>query len=82
MSKAVAMFPTPICTVCGKLSVVEIPVEKLSDVVRWRARKDRNIQEILPDLTADDRELLISGTHPACWDELFGKEEDDEEAVP
>ena len=35
------------------------------------------IQEAFPDMTADDRELLISGIHPACWDAMFGAEEEE-----
>jgi hypothetical protein len=30
------------------------------------------IQNALPELTADERELLISGTCPSCWDRMFG----------
>ena len=33
------------------------------------------IQEAFPDMTADDRELLISGIHPACWHLLFGDDQ-------
>jgi hypothetical protein len=29
-------------------------------------------------MSAADREVLISGTHPACWDKLFPEEESDE----
>lgn len=34
------------------------------------------IQRCLPMLSADDRERLISGTCPKCWDILFGDEEE------
>jgi len=36
------------------------------------------IQDALPELSADDRELLISGTCGTCWDKMFNFEEDDE----
>jgi hypothetical protein len=29
------------------------------------------IQDVFPELNADEREFMISGTHPACWDEMF-----------
>jgi len=29
-----------------------------------------------PDMSVDDREMLISGTHPACWDRLFPCEDE------
>lgn len=30
------------------------------------------LQDAEPDLPVDQREQLISGTHPACWAELTG----------
>jgi len=32
------------------------------------------IQEAMPSATADQREFLISGCTPACWDQLGGEE--------
>jgi hypothetical protein len=32
------------------------------------------IQEAMPLATADEREFLISGCTPSCWDQLFGEE--------
>jgi hypothetical protein len=29
-------------------------------------------------MSAADREMLITGTHPVCWDKLFADEEDDD----
>lgn len=31
------------------------------------------IQNALPDLTPDQRELMISKTCGSCWDEMFGE---------
>lgn len=36
------------------------------------------IQDKLPYLSADERELLISGTCGACWTRMFGSIEDEE----
>lgn len=36
-----------------------------------------SIQNVLPSWPASKRELLISGTHPECWDH-FMKDIDDE----
>lgn len=30
------------------------------------------IQDALPDCTADEREFLITGICPECWDKTFG----------
>ena len=35
------------------------------------------IQHAFPEMPMETRELLISGTHPECWDSLY-KDEDDE----
>lgn len=61
---------TPKCVVCGKTSQVELTDAELAAYIRARL-----VQEALPEWTADERELLISGTHPACWTEAFGTEE-------
>lgn len=33
------------------------------------------IQNAFPKMSSDVRELLISGTHPKCWDEMFPDED-------
>lgn len=65
-------FTTPACAVCRKTSDVELDAEKTR---LWQS--GAHIQDVWPHLTATDRELLISGTHPKCWDELFLEEEDE-----
>lgn len=42
------------------------------------AELGRRIQDAMPGLTPDQREMLISGTCPKCWDNMFGKEMDEE----
>jgi len=32
----------------------------------------RMIQHVMPDLTADEREFLMTGIMPDSWNELFG----------
>lgn len=36
-----------------------------------------NIQSIMPTVSAEDREFLISGYSPEGWQQLFGDEEDE-----
>lgn len=57
---------TPPCTVCGNTSEVEVDPVAFS---RWR--RGALAQVAFPDLNADQRELLITGTHPQCWDTIF-----------
>lgn len=37
-----------------------------------------HLQDVFPDWEPEDREQLISGTCPSCWEEMWAEEEDDE----
>lgn len=39
-----------------------------------------HVQEAFPELSADDREFLVTGITPEEWDDLFGDIEEDEDA--
>lgn len=58
------------CCSCRKVCHVTVSLE---DFTRWQLGGGA-IQSIMPYLSADDRELLISGTCSKCWDEMFGEE--------
>ena len=73
MSEMIVVKTKP-CLVCEKYEVWSLDREA---VTRWR--EGETIQSAFPDMSAGDREILISGTHAACWDKLFpGEEEDDD----
>jgi hypothetical protein len=58
------------CKHCGedhKLSVNAL------DFFKWQ--QGEKIQIAMPYLTADERELLISGTCSKCWSNLFAENE-------
>lgn len=61
----------PVCMLCREQATLLVPGDGLAE---WLA--GRLIQEALPTLSIDEREMLISGTHPDCWDDLMGEEED------
>ena len=61
---------TKTCTVCGEYEVWSLDRQA---VEIWQGGE--YIQNAFPDMSAEDRELLISGTHPACWNKLFGEDE-------
>jgi hypothetical protein len=63
------------CLYCGTENVIKIDQE---DYIKWKVQKTY-IQEVFPWLDKEQRELLISGTHPQCWDEVFP---DDDEQDP
>ena len=58
---------TGTCVVCEQPG--ELSVERHR---YWHWKGDGQlIQLALPELSVAEREQLISGTHPACWDEMF-----------
>jgi hypothetical protein len=44
-----------------------------SGIANWRG--GALIQDALPELDADQRELLISGIHAGCWAKMFRDDE-------
>lgn len=54
------------CTVCGQRATVTVATH---DHDRWVA--GALVQDAFPEMPPDDRELLVSGTHPECWERLF-----------
>ena len=68
---------TPKCPMCGNQGVVE-NVDALG-FIRWQELGE-NIQDALPGLDEDQRELLMTGTHAHCWERMwagFNDREDD-----
>lgn len=65
---------TPPCILCGQSTVMEVSEDAF---YRWRNPNGLNIQDAFPFLNADERELLKTGTHPACWDQITATGEED-----
>ena len=59
---------TQLCRMCGNRSTLH-DVDALG-YIRW-SELGEMIQDALPDLDADQRELLISGTHAHCWEKMW-----------
>ena len=59
------------CRLCNEVADLTVNIEGF---VAWQGGK--LIQEALPELSADQRELLISGTCDKCWNEMFGSDEE------
>jgi hypothetical protein len=69
-SVKVISYETKPCVVCGKVTTVELEVDKFQ---RWQ--DGEHIQHVWPDKTLMERETLISGVcSDECWDSLFGEE--------
>lgn len=56
------------CPFCFKTGSVRV---KLSEFQAWR--DGMLIQNAFKSLNADQRELLMTGICPQCWDETFGE---------
>lgn len=63
----VACLPCPACSDQTLLTIRSEEYEAL--------RTDSLIQDALPEMSAQDRELLLTGTHAVCWDKMMGIEE-------
>ena len=73
MKEKLSTVTCPRCMVCGTQSHLRVPVEG------WIKRMDGKATHVaFPDMPAEKREMLISGTHPKCWDELFRDMEEQE----
>lgn len=57
---------TLICMDCKKSTTLQLTDEQIK---RWR--EGELIQNVMPELTEDERELLISGICGKCFDSLF-----------
>lgn len=63
-----------VCKTCNVCNTVHYIVVPLKDYRKWKLKKGL-IQDVMPYLCVDLRELLISGCCGACFDEIFGKDE-------
>lgn len=59
------------CPDCNKFNTV---VVNERDYNVW-CLGDTNVQDAFPSLSADEREILLTGICGSCWDRLFGKGE-------
>ena len=66
------------CKFCNKNVVIKLTSEQYKNLGRYN-RGEGHIQDLLPELSADDREMFVSGMCPECWDKTFSGEEDGEE---
>jgi hypothetical protein len=69
-----ATITAPRCLHCGVSGTIE-----LTDAEVHALETIPFIHKALPNRTADERELLISGTHPACWDAMFPQEDEEDD---
>lgn len=61
------------CVFCGKVHELVLASSK---VERWR--KGEHVQNVWPEMTPNEREVLISGTCSDCWDKYMVEDDDDD----
>lgn len=66
------------CRRCASSSLIQCEGWQVVEMSKPRGER-MLMQDIFPNLSIEDRELLISGTCNTCWQELFGSDEDEEE---
>ena len=59
------------CTFCGKGAVTVVPAQGL-----WDWEHGTFAQNAFPNLTASEREQVMTGTHPECWDKFMSDPEE------
>jgi len=64
------------CEVCS--NDIEVPATD-EQIKAWKS--GMLIQRAMPNLTADQREILISGTCGPCFDKMFPPDPEEEEAL-
>lgn len=63
------------CPMCGKVHTVTV---NNTDFEKWQS--GACIQNAFPYLSAEEREILISGICPKCWTLMFPSDEEEEDA--
>lgn len=59
------------CPFCGRGNEVEVNEEDY-----WDWQDGTLAQDAFPYLTSEEREMLISGICPDCWNSMWGSDED------
>lgn len=63
-----------ICPFCRKTTLVKVNTKNFD---KWK--KGEYIQDALSELSFSDREMLITGICPKCWDENIPSEDEEQE---
>lgn len=66
----VTILMTKPCFYCGDSALIAVSDSDLERYINGAL-----IQEAFPEMSIVDREMLISGTHEACWNDIYGGDE-------
>ena len=56
------------CPRCRKVTIIELDADAYTE---WKTNPFCCVQDVFPNLSADEREQLISGICPECWNKMF-----------
>lgn len=60
------------CPFCGEINEIAV-----SEDDYWDWQDGALVQDAFPYLTVDEREMLISGICPDCWNDMFPEDEEE-----
>jgi hypothetical protein len=63
------------CFHCSERGYVKVKTPDLFDYLERR----KHVHKAFPYLDAGQREQIMTGIHPACWDVMFPEPEDEDE---
>lgn len=63
------------CPFCGKNHGISLTGDQVIRIASFLKKQEKSIQDEFPDLTADQREFILTGICSECWDQM-GKEDD------
>lgn len=68
--KTMISVPTQQCPECGLYGEISIEWSawEIGKTKRWQGEY---IQDCFPTLSPAEREQIMTGIHPKCWDEMF-----------
>ena len=59
------------CIHCRQTGTVMVDPEKYKEFIETPRHLRRLIQDIFPDHSKEEREQLMTGVHPECFDDMF-----------
>jgi hypothetical protein len=60
----------------GATTIVQLTLDQAARFADWDCKKIPLIQEALPDVSADEREILLTGMTPEVWNQFTSDDDD------
>lgn len=77
MKRCEPLYIETTCPICHETHSIMVFAD---DYLHWKHGVEA--QDAFEYLSADDREMLISGICPKCWDDLFADEDEEDYDEP